>query len=411
MGPSGPEALVADVLSGPGEPLPAPARQAFESRLGADLSGVRLHRGAAAAASAQALAARAYTVGQHIVLGAGAWAPQSSAGRRLLAHELVHTLQQRHARAVQRLAVGRADDTHEAEAARLAQRALQDGAAVGLPTPSPLAVQCLQRITDAEFERSSGAGTGLADGTLSAVNGVHGSSFEARNCFGVEGCNIHFDFEKAYVGTYPYGAASGRTVRGAYVKIVMHPDASCWSCNRLEVVQVLRNVTRTAGGATVTADPENATRRERSGWGDASAPSRGWRVDRLTTATDPFYSHSWTSQSGDFRTPAILRDAPGDWDTDRNAGKDFQSCLLCVNGGSRVALGCVTWGYYIDGAGAVSFHPQPVASCGGTTQLRDATQRWDRIPGNQPVNLGSVSPARPAGETPRPIPPGGTAVA
>ena len=60
----------------------------------ADFSGVMIHRDARAAAAARAVNARAFTLGSHIVLAAGEYQPQSSAGRRLLAHELAHVMQQ-----------------------------------------------------------------------------------------------------------------------------------------------------------------------------------------------------------------------------------------------------------------------------------------------------------------------------
>ncbi|MGZ5249783.1 MAG: eCIS core domain-containing protein [Caldimonas sp.] len=396
------------VLDSPGEALSPALRDRFEPRFGADFSGVRVHRGGAAEDLARALSARAFTVGQHIVFGAGAYAPEASPGQRLLAHELAHTLQQRHAQTVQRLAIGATDDSHERAADAVADAVMRGGTMPVAPS-SPLSIQRVQRTTDADVESGSGAGAGITNGTLTTVAGVHGSTFDASNCFGVDGCNVHFTFEKAYKGTYPYGAAGGATVRGLYVKIVARPDDNCWSCNHLEMIQVLRNTTMTAG-AMVTAEPNSDMRKQRSGWSDAKAPSRGWRVDATDSERNPFYSQSWVGQSGDFRTPAILWDTPGGWDADRNAGKDFQSCLICVNGSSRISLGCVTWGYYIDTAGAITFQPQPTASCSATTQLRDASKRWDTLPGHQHIDLGSDTPGRPAGETPQPIPPGGSAI-
>jgi hypothetical protein len=59
-----------------------------------DFSQVRIHSDSHAAASARAVNARAYTVGQDIVFGDQQYAPHTSAGRRLLAHELTHTVQQ-----------------------------------------------------------------------------------------------------------------------------------------------------------------------------------------------------------------------------------------------------------------------------------------------------------------------------
>jgi hypothetical protein len=66
----------------------------LEPRFGRDFSGVRVHDGASAAASASALDAAAFTVGRDIVFGAGRYQPDRPAGRRLVAHELSHVAQQ-----------------------------------------------------------------------------------------------------------------------------------------------------------------------------------------------------------------------------------------------------------------------------------------------------------------------------
>jgi outer membrane protein OmpA-like peptidoglycan-associated protein len=65
-----------------------------EQSSGLDLSGVRIHTGSRAAESARAVNAHAYTVGNDIVFGEGQFSPRSSSGRRLIAHELTHVLQQ-----------------------------------------------------------------------------------------------------------------------------------------------------------------------------------------------------------------------------------------------------------------------------------------------------------------------------
>ena len=93
-----PEA-VHDVLRSHGSPLDSSARTFFESRFGQDFSNVRVHTDARAAESALSVNALAYTVGSDIVLGAGQYSPQTDAGRRLLAHELTHVVQQRGAHA------------------------------------------------------------------------------------------------------------------------------------------------------------------------------------------------------------------------------------------------------------------------------------------------------------------------
>lgn len=63
--------------------------------MGHDFSGVRVHADARAAGAASALAARAFTVGDDIVFGAGEYAHHTDSGRRLLSHELAHVMQQR----------------------------------------------------------------------------------------------------------------------------------------------------------------------------------------------------------------------------------------------------------------------------------------------------------------------------
>jgi hypothetical protein len=82
--------IVRDAVRGGGRPLDAEMRAFFETRLGRDLSDVRIHDHAAAHASARRLNAKAYTLGQDIVFSAGRFSPRTLEGRRLLAHELTH---------------------------------------------------------------------------------------------------------------------------------------------------------------------------------------------------------------------------------------------------------------------------------------------------------------------------------
>lgn len=90
-------ATVHDAVPSPGKPLDPATRSHMEQRFGRDFSGVRVHHGAEAAQSARAVGARAYAVGNNIVFGAGEYAPSTASGRRLMAHELAHTIQQRSA--------------------------------------------------------------------------------------------------------------------------------------------------------------------------------------------------------------------------------------------------------------------------------------------------------------------------
>ena len=78
-----------------GVPLPQEARDFFEPRLGQGLGDVRVHSDAAGAEAARAAGARAFVQGNSIYFDRGEYAPESSAGRALLAHELAHVAQVR----------------------------------------------------------------------------------------------------------------------------------------------------------------------------------------------------------------------------------------------------------------------------------------------------------------------------
>src|SRR5206468_10924437 len=88
--------VVHEVLRSPGQPLDPGTRAFMEPRFGHDFSLVRVHTGTQASASTRAVDALAYTVGHDIVFGVDTYAPRTSQGRRVLAHELTHVVQQSH---------------------------------------------------------------------------------------------------------------------------------------------------------------------------------------------------------------------------------------------------------------------------------------------------------------------------
>ncbi len=81
-------------LEGGGHPLNTSTRTFFESRFGRDLSKVRVHSSSFASELAMSLDAKAFTKGKDIVFGAKQYSPETSSGKHLLAHELVHSIQQ-----------------------------------------------------------------------------------------------------------------------------------------------------------------------------------------------------------------------------------------------------------------------------------------------------------------------------
>ena len=87
----------------PGQPLDAAMRAFFEPRFGHDFGNVRVHVDDNARESARAVDALAYTVGRDVVFASGQYAPAAPAGRKLIAHELSHVVQQRSAGTEHRL--------------------------------------------------------------------------------------------------------------------------------------------------------------------------------------------------------------------------------------------------------------------------------------------------------------------
>ena len=125
--------MIQDVLRDPGQALAPSQRHRMEAGFGRDFSGVRVHADARAAASASALGARAYTVGQHVVFAAEALAT-GMPDERVLAHELAHTLQQRGGDA-SATTLGAPGDAAEREADALSARAMRGPAEAAWPRP------------------------------------------------------------------------------------------------------------------------------------------------------------------------------------------------------------------------------------------------------------------------------------
>jgi hypothetical protein len=115
--------MVHEILHSPGRPLDARTRASIEPRFGHDFSSVRVHTDNRAAQSAQAINSLAYTVGRNIVFAPGTYLPASAEGQRLIAHELVHVIQQPAAPDAPtegNLTLGQPDSAQEFEARRVA---------------------------------------------------------------------------------------------------------------------------------------------------------------------------------------------------------------------------------------------------------------------------------------------------
>jgi Domain of unknown function (DUF4157) len=127
--------IVHDVLRSPGQPLDAATRAFMEPRFGREFGNVRIHADSEAAQSARSIDALAYTVGNDVVFGEGQFASGTDRGRRLLAHELTHVVQQSgSAGSLQpALRIGAVHDPAEREADQIADRVVSGPASAPVP--------------------------------------------------------------------------------------------------------------------------------------------------------------------------------------------------------------------------------------------------------------------------------------
>jgi hypothetical protein len=158
---AGADADVERAASSSGSALPGELRERFETSLGADLSGVRVHTGAESQTAATAVGARAYAVGNDIHFGAGQYDPSSQEGLFLIAHEVAHTVQQTGSTPTRqhKLAISTPGDAAEVEADRAAEAMVAGGAA----TVTGQAPSVLRRDT------GDGGGSSVSDN-----DGAHG---------------------------------------------------------------------------------------------------------------------------------------------------------------------------------------------------------------------------------------------
>jgi len=179
-------AIMNDVLRSPGRPLDSVTRAFFEPRFGRDFSDVRIHTGADASASAQAIRAKAYTVGRNIVFSAGEFGPESLQGRGLLAHELVHVIQQRHVSTdLHRISLSAGGSDEQEREANLAAEIVPSGHSARI-TGSVSSAR-VQRAPDDIVLGNAAAGCGICYG----VSNIKGIGFDAHQ-------QIKQDFEIMY---------------------------------------------------------------------------------------------------------------------------------------------------------------------------------------------------------------------
>jgi hypothetical protein len=146
---------VHDVIKSGGRPLEPDVREDMEARLGHDFSDVRVHDDTAAAASATAVNAHAYTVGSNVVFQRDKYDPSTQDGKTTLAHELTHVVQQRSGpvdgtSAPGGIKISNPSDHYEREAAANADRVMSASAPVQTAAVSAVGPSVQRHATEEE---------------------------------------------------------------------------------------------------------------------------------------------------------------------------------------------------------------------------------------------------------------------
>lgn len=193
---------------GPSQALDRGTRHEFEAQFGADFSDVRIHAGAQATGLTREFEARAMTLGTHIAFDAGEYNPRTSAGRRLLAHELAHVVQQRGAAG----GAGPGASALEADADRAASSVAHGGAPrVEQRSPALLAFERRRNRESPSAGRSGDAVVSEADTEARLQRDVarlRPDMPSAINIFGM------MTFDSSFYGASGLFNFRGRVMRG-----------------------------------------------------------------------------------------------------------------------------------------------------------------------------------------------------
>ncbi|HLJ33070.1 MAG TPA: DUF4157 domain-containing protein [Ktedonobacteraceae bacterium] len=164
--------IVHTVLNSPGQALGSGTRSFMESRFGHDFSNVRVHTNAQAVEAARSVNALAYTVGRDIVFGTGQYQPETMAGKRLLAHELTHVVQQRgQISAKSSLAISPPATPAEQEAEAVSERILQGQVLSPYMGLYPPMLHRKVTVDDAKVLIPNPTGTGLVKTNAETIEG------------------------------------------------------------------------------------------------------------------------------------------------------------------------------------------------------------------------------------------------
>jgi Domain of unknown function (DUF4157) len=367
---SGVPTIVDDVLRSPGQPLDAGTSAFMEPRFGYDFSQVRVHTDAQAAESARAVNALAYTVGRNVVFGAGQYAPETSEGQRLMAHELSHVVQQQSTPALLqgKLSISSPSDSAERSADAAARAVMVPDN--GLYRSSALQIR--------HHLRSSSLPYPTIQRAVKTWGGEYKTDkYELTKNPGLDGVDIELRF-----------------------KPNKHVDAEL-----IGMTQTARSAQK--GGPVpakviVTGKAEEETFESyRIPAGEANA---GTMIDQLVQSKNPLYAtgttgakdtlsttptskefgqHGWhyTDKAGKpHERDALLKDTPALPSALKESSQVFESTALAIKGVQEGTFyGSVQWGWEKDAAGKVKPLPLTLVSNDVPSPVfSKATELWNK---------------------------------
>lgn len=326
-----------------GRAVPQALRRRVEAATGADLHGVRIHTGESSGKAARMLNARAYTVGRDVHFARGQYRPGSREGDRLIAHELVHTIQQGPGAAAQtKLEIGAPGDAAELEADAIAGAIVDGHGPARAPAP--------RRVSAAR----------------KAISRVELKNGDAK-----------FDVDPYSELDDDNGKDTARKV-GAQIGIT-YTSAETYRSDKIAFVQTIRPTKDNASYLFDNMKPR-AT--------DATAGEAGWAVDRLKGKKSPIYGQDDTGSAAEttkFGYRKSKTDAKDAWMYDgiqlnRAVGQKVavDAVAFAFDETNGAYLGGVSWGFETDAKGTTKKKAAALQSAGNPAGIhKEALKKWN----------------------------------
>lgn len=341
-------AIVHEALRTPGQPLDRESRTFFEPRFRHDFSQVRVHTDSKAAESARAVDALAYTVGKDVVFGARQYMPQTDSGRKLMAHELAHVVQQTGQSTAPggSLTIGAQETETEYFARRMSE-------GVGHNRSFSAPVNMRQPLYLAREQDVNSAGRRLR---------VSGDSVRFSPPGGVSIRNGTLSWELEYKGLPGSVSTSGIEVQGAIGKDVeMHvtftPGQGAGGCPTITFIQIVRqtggiqdlpHVLFTQEASGYSADVGSAETEPYYGLGGMPpGQGAGLTPDMSNTVAGTAPGRSQEATFADAPIYGTSQIPPG-----QTVVREFEVAVTCVETGDT--YGSVRWGYSKSSDGTIA---------------------------------------------------------